>query len=61
MRHLVAIPLCLALSLAAAAPAMAASPIGGDGLRTLFCCAHTSVYTLRTKIPGQPHPWYRVR
>jgi gluconolactonase len=33
---------------------------GGDDLRTLFCCAHTSVYTLRTKIPGQPHPWYRL-
>jgi gluconolactonase len=34
---------------------------GGDDLRTLFCCAHTSVYTLRVKVPGQPHPWYRVR
>jgi gluconolactonase len=34
---------------------------GGPDLRTLFCCAHTSVYTLRTKIAGQPHPWYRVR
>jgi hypothetical protein len=33
MRHLVAIPFCLALTLAAAAPAMAASPIAGDGLR----------------------------
>ena len=34
---------------------------GGEDLRTLFCCAHTSVYTLRTRIPGQPHPWYRLR
>ena len=34
---------------------------GGEDLRTLFCCAHTSVYTLRTKVPGQPHPWYRLR
>ena len=33
---------------------------GGDDLRTLFCCAHTSVYTLRVKVPGQPHPWYRL-
>jgi gluconolactonase len=34
---------------------------GGKNLRTLFCCAHTSVYTLRVKVPGQPHPWYRLR
>jgi gluconolactonase len=34
---------------------------GGADLRTLFCCAHTSVYTLRVKAPGQPHPWYRLR
>jgi len=34
---------------------------GGEDLRTLFCCAHTSVYTLRVKVPGQPHPWYRLR
>ena len=34
---------------------------GGPDLRTLFCCAHTSVYTLRVKAPGQPHPWYRLR
>jgi gluconolactonase len=34
---------------------------GGDDLRTLFCCAHTSVYTLRTKVAGQPHPWYRLK
>src|SRR5262245_5851394 len=33
---------------------------GGADLRTLFCCAHTSVYTLRVKVPGQPHPWYRL-
>jgi len=34
---------------------------GGEDLRTLFCCAHTSVYTLRVKVPGNPHPWYRSR
>jgi gluconolactonase len=34
---------------------------GGADLRTLFCCAHTSVYSLQVKTPGQPHPWYRLR
>jgi gluconolactonase len=34
---------------------------GGPDLRTLFCCAHTSVYTLRVRVPGNPHPWYRLR
>ncbi|HEX6006066.1 MAG TPA: SMP-30/gluconolactonase/LRE family protein [Burkholderiales bacterium] len=34
---------------------------GGPDLRTLFCCAHTSVYTLRVRTPGNPHPWYRRR
>jgi sugar lactone lactonase YvrE len=34
---------------------------GGPDLRTLFCCAHTSVYTLRLKVPGNPHPWYKRR
>jgi len=34
---------------------------GGNDLRTLFCCAYTSVYALRVKTPGQPHPWYRLR
>jgi len=33
---------------------------GGEDLRTLFCCAHTSVYTLQVKVPGQAHPWYRL-
>lgn len=32
---------------------------GGSDLRTLFVTAVTSVYTLRMKTPGQPHPWYR--
>jgi len=32
---------------------------GGPDLRTLFLTARTSVYTLRMKTPGQPHPWYR--
>ena len=31
---------------------------GGPDLRTLFLTARTSVYSLRVKVPGQPHPWY---
>jgi len=34
---------------------------GGPDLRTLFFTARTSVYTLRVKTPGQPHPWYTTR
>jgi gluconolactonase len=34
---------------------------GGPDLRTLLFTARTSVYTLRAKVPGQPHPWYRLR
>jgi gluconolactonase len=34
---------------------------GGPDLRTLFFTARTSVYTLRAKVPGQLHPWYRLR
>ena len=34
---------------------------GGPDLRTLFFTARTSVYTLRVRTPGQPHPWYRTR
>jgi gluconolactonase len=34
---------------------------GGPDLRTLLFTARTSVYTLRVKVPGQPHPWYGVR
>jgi len=34
---------------------------GGPDLRTVFFTARTSVYTLRVKVPGHPHPWYRVR
>ena len=34
---------------------------GGADLRTLFCTASTSIYTLRTKTPGMAHPWYKVR
>jgi gluconolactonase len=34
---------------------------GGPDLRTLFFTARTSVYTLRVEVPGQPHPWYRIR
>jgi len=34
---------------------------GGPDLRTLLCCAHTSVYALRVKVPGNPHPRYKLR
>ena len=33
---------------------------GGADLRTLFVTAVTSVYSLRLKHPGLPHPWYRL-
>jgi gluconolactonase len=33
---------------------------GGADLRTLFLTARTSVYTLRVKVPGQPHPLFRA-
>jgi gluconolactonase len=34
---------------------------GGPDLQTLFLTASTSVYTVRTKVPGLPHPWYKLR
>jgi gluconolactonase len=34
---------------------------GGADLRTLFFTARTSVYSVRVTVPGQPHPWYRLR
>jgi gluconolactonase len=34
---------------------------GGPDLRTLFFTARTSVYAMRVKVPGQPHPWYGTR
>lgn len=34
---------------------------GGPDLRTLFLTARTSVYAMRVKVPGQPHPWYEKR
>jgi gluconolactonase len=34
---------------------------GGPDLRTLFLTARTSIYTLRVRVAGQPHPWYRMR
>jgi gluconolactonase len=34
---------------------------GGNDLRTLLVCAHTSIYTVRMKVPGMPHPWYARR
>jgi gluconolactonase len=34
---------------------------GGPDLRTLLLTASTSLYTLRVKTPGLPHPWYKLR
>lgn len=34
---------------------------GGPDLRILLLTASTSVYTLRVKTPGLPHPWYKLR
>ena len=34
---------------------------GGPDLRTLFLTASTSVYTLRVRTPGVPHPWSQRR
>jgi gluconolactonase len=34
---------------------------GGPDLRTLLLTASTSVYTLRVRTPGLPHPWYKLR
>jgi len=34
---------------------------GGPDLRTLLLTATSSVYTVRVKVPGLPHPWYKVR
>jgi gluconolactonase len=34
---------------------------GGPDRRTLFFTARTSVYTMRARVPGQPHPWYGKR
>jgi len=34
---------------------------GGPDLTTLFLTARTSVYSLRVRVAGQPHPWYRIR
>jgi gluconolactonase len=34
---------------------------GGADLRTLLFTARTSVYSMRVKVPGQPHPWYHRR
>ncbi|HTE85812.1 MAG TPA: SMP-30/gluconolactonase/LRE family protein [Dehalococcoidia bacterium] len=34
---------------------------GGPDLRTMFLTSSTSVYTLRVKTPGLPHPWYSRR
>lgn len=31
---------------------------GGEDLRTLMFTASTSVYTMRVRTPGMPHPWY---
>jgi gluconolactonase len=34
---------------------------GDPDLRTLLLTATSSVYRLRVKVPGLPHPWYAVR
>jgi gluconolactonase len=34
---------------------------GGSDLRTLFLTATSSIYTVRVKVPGLPHPWYKMR
>jgi gluconolactonase len=34
---------------------------GGADLKTVFFTARTSIYTMRSKVAGQPHPWYRLR
>jgi gluconolactonase len=34
---------------------------GGADLKTIFFTARTSIYTMRSKVAGQPHPWYRLR
>jgi len=34
---------------------------GGGDLCTLLLTASTSLYTVRTRVPGLPHPWYRRR
>jgi gluconolactonase len=33
----------------------------GEDQRTLLLTATTSLYTVRVKVPGLPHPWYGVR
>ena len=43
------------------APEVPANVAFGEDGKTLFLTARTSVYTLRAKAPGQPHPWYRLR
>jgi hypothetical protein len=27
----------------------------------VVCFAHISVYAQRVKVPGNPHPWYKIR
>jgi gluconolactonase len=34
---------------------------GGPDLKTIFFTARTSIYTLRARTAGQPHPWYGRR
>ena len=34
---------------------------GGEDMRTLLVCAHSSVYGLRVKVPGHPAPRQLVR
>jgi gluconolactonase len=32
---------------------------GGPDLKTLFCCTESSVYSVRVRVAGNPHPWYQ--
>jgi hypothetical protein len=35
--------------------------LSADRICGRWCCAHTSVYAQRVKVPGNPHPWYKLR
>ena len=53
--------LCLALLNSRTPEVPANLAFGGPDLRTLLLTARTSVYALRVRTPGQPHPWYGRR
>jgi gluconolactonase len=60
-RHLVIAPVGKRLGIIGWPEQAVNFAFGGPDLRTLLCCAHTSVYTLQVKVPGNPHPWYKSR